>query len=88
MSAIAKPSVSFTNSTNPSKLYPVEDIRTAEKIDIPAGPNQPASEARYAILFTFKEGCVPQRDRADFLTSGARNTSFTNLQTAISTAIV
>ena len=87
MSAITKPHVNFTNSTNANRLYNVEDMINAESMDIPAPPNGPASDAESLIVITYRAGHIPQSEKVKFATSTLRNTSLTNLKTAISTAI-
>ena len=88
MSALTKPVVHFTNAVNADTVVAVEHIATAEKIDIPALPNQPASSAKYLILLTLVyPGSITKDVKIEFATSVARDTSFTNLKTTISAAV-
>lgn len=87
MSGIAKPMIHFSNSLTPSLMVPVEDIAHAEAIDFPALPNNPASTARYVILISLKPDNVTKFITVEFASSAARNTSVTNMKTAISTAV-
>jgi hypothetical protein len=88
MSAIAKPLVNFTNSKTPNKFIPVEQITGMDKLDVPAVPNSPASTAVWKILFKLSpSGSNTETVEVDFASSAARNTSFTNAKTALSTAI-
>lgn len=88
MSGIAKPVVHFTNATNADTIVPVDHIVAAEKVDIDATPNAPASSAKYLIVLNLVyPNAATKEIKIEFATSGARNTSFTNLKTAISTAV-
>lgn len=87
MSSIAKP---FTNFTNALPAYqkipvPVELLRTATKLDIAAGPT--GAPAQYGILFksNFPSGAADTIS-IYFPTASARDTSFTNVLSAFSTA--
>lgn len=87
MSAISKPTVSFTNSENPQLLVPTEDIAHAEPINYPNLPNNPPSTARYGILISLKQTCPVKSVLVTFTTQAARDTSMTNLKTYITQAI-
>jgi hypothetical protein len=88
MSALTKPVVHFTNAVNADTIVAAEHIATADKLDIDALPNQPASTAKYFILLTLVYPGAGTKDvKIEFATSIARNASFTNLKTAISTAV-
>lgn len=80
MSAIAKPHAKFTNAINSNTVVPVDHIVSVEAVDIDALPNQPASSAEYKIAITlvYPNSATKNID-IKFATSGARNTSFTNL---------
>lgn len=88
MSALTKPLIKFTNAINNTVTVPVEYVQSAEKVDYAAAPNAPASTAVYSILFTV---VFPHSEnkivKIDFTTAGARNTSFTNYQTANVTSV-
>lgn len=87
MSAITKPFVHFTNATtNSAKIFvPSEMIHSAEALDIPAINN---TKAKYYIVFTSPNPNGATKEiKIEFATSSARNTSLTNLRTALSTAI-
>jgi hypothetical protein len=88
MSGIAKPTVNFTNSLSPNTLVNVDDVHDAVSQDIPADPNGPANTARFNILITYRSQGGPTKSvTIPFATSAARNTSLTNLKTAITTAV-
>lgn len=90
MSAITKPLVHFTGATTASQKYFVnaESVQSAEALDQPALPNQPASTAKYYIVITsIRPNGQTKEVKVEFATSGARNTSLTNLKTALSTAV-
>lgn len=90
MSGIAKPLVHFTGAVAASQKYfsNVDNIQSAEALDQPALPNQPASTAKYYIVITsINPNGQTKELKIEFATSGARNTSLTNLRTAISTAV-
>ena len=88
MSGIAKPCVHFTAAENADTLVPVDHIVTAEKVDIPAISNQPASTAKYQIKLTLVyPGSTTKDITINFTSDTDRDTSFGNLKTAISTAV-
>lgn len=88
MSAIAKPNVTFTNAINNKVMVPVENVQSIEKLNIPPAPNAPASTAEYLIVFTMiPVGSADKVIKIRFATSAARDTSFTNYQTAMVTAV-
>lgn len=90
MSGIAKPLVHFTGATTNSQKYfaNVDNIQSAEPLDQPALPNQPASTAKYYIVITsVRPNGQTKELKVEFASSSARNTSLTNLKAAISTAI-
>lgn len=87
MSALTKPFVHFTNATTNSakKFVPAEMIHSAEALDVPAINNDPA---KYYIVFTSPNPTAATKEiKIEFASSAARNTSVTNLRTALSTAI-
>lgn len=88
MSAIAKPNVIFTNAINNKVVVPVEFVHSAEKLNIPAAPNAPASTAEYLILFTMVQvGSATKVIKIRFATSAARDTSFTNYETLVAASV-
>lgn len=88
MSALAKPHFIFTNAINNKVVVPAEYIHSAEKLNIPAAPNAPASTAEYLILFTLVFPHSANRViKIRFATSAARDTSFTNYETATAASV-
>jgi hypothetical protein len=89
MSGISKPMVHFTNSLKPTIKVPVEDVITAEKIDLPANVNGPSSTAKFLIVFTIKDAAnaALRRIEIPFATANLRDTSFTNYTSTASTAV-
>ena len=90
MSGIAKPLVHFTGAVAASQKYFVnaDSIRSAEALDQPALPNQPAATAKYYLVITYlRPNGQPEVIKVEFASSAARNTSLTNLRTALSTAV-
>lgn len=89
MSAIAKPMAIFTNAINNTTPVPVECIIDISKFDNPAAPNAPASTATFNIIFT----CLLPGQTATkqipirFSTASARNTSYTNFETAYTAGV-
>lgn len=82
MSALAKPCSVFTAATNATTIVSNEHLASVEKIDIPASIT-PAKPAQYMILFTYQyPGGYTKETKIKFATQSARNTSFTNWQTA------
>lgn len=86
MSGIAKPLVKFANSKTPTVPVNADFIKSIEKIDIPANPNQPASSAEYGILVTYLLPGVPDA-KVMWTTSAQRNTDFTSFETLVSATI-
>ena len=90
MSGIAKPLVHFTGAVAASQKYfaNVDSIQSAEALDQPALPNQPASTAKYYIVITsINPNGQTKELKVEFDTAAHRNTSLTNLRAAISTAV-
>lgn len=80
MSALAKPGSIFTNAVNNTTIVPNEGVQSVEKIDIPAIGN---NKAYYLIVFTmWPVGSETKVIKIKFTAAAARNTSFTNWQTA------
>lgn len=84
MSAIAKPLAIFTNAINNTTTVPVECVQAITKFDNPAAPNAPASTAVFSIIFVvlLPGQTATKNISINFTTAGARNTSFTNFETA------
>lgn len=88
MSAVTKPFVHFTNSTNPDQFVPVEHVNSATPLDIPADVNAPGSTARYQIVIVYIHPNSASRTTIiEFTDSTDRDTSLANFKTALSTAI-
>lgn len=90
MSALTKPFVTFTNAITADQnvFVPAEMVQSAEKLNITAIPNQPASAAEYLIVFTSPNPNAHTKEiKIRFADESTRNTSFTNLKTALATAI-
>lgn len=90
MSGIAKPLVHFTGAVVSSQKYfvNVDNVQSAEALDQPALPGQPSSTAKYYIVVTsINPNGQTKELKIEFASSSARNTSLTNLKTALSTAV-
>lgn len=88
MSGIAKPLVHFTGSENTEDFIPVDHIVDVSKLDIPAGANQPAADERFLIVVNLVyPNSATKEKKISFTGETARNTAFTNLKAAISTAV-
>jgi hypothetical protein len=86
MSGIAKPMIYFATAIDPTQSVPAEGILTFEKIDIPALPDQPASTAKYGIVFVMVEpNTLPIT--IWWAASGTRDTSYTNTKTTLGASI-
>lgn len=81
MSAISKPLVNFSGSLTPTVVINADNVSTIEKTDIPVSPS--GVKARYGITVTFVMPNPVKKQDIWFATSGARNTSFTSLQTLL-----
>lgn len=85
MSAIAKPMARFTGSQKVDILVPVEWVHSATKRDSAVSPGSPTV---YYIDLTLVYPTGASKDiHIPFATSGARNTSFTNYETAFVTSV-
>ena len=79
MSAIAKPTAIMAGSLTPTLVINVDNIKAIEKIDIPAIQG---AKAQWGILVTYNEP-TSLPSKVMFVSSSARNTSFTNLETLV-----
>lgn len=89
MSGIAKPMAIFTNAINNTTPVNVECIIDISKTDIPAAPNAPASTAVYTMVFTclLPGQVATKKITINFSTKAARDTSYTNFETAYTASV-
>jgi hypothetical protein len=86
MSGLLKPKNHFTSAIGSGLLENIDadEVTSMEKEDIPAfGTGRPAE---YYLVFILKGNVIPRKVK--FLTSAARNTSFTAYRTLNSVAVV
>jgi hypothetical protein len=89
MSAIVKPMIHTTTAlTNPSEMVNIERCASISKVDTPSGPG--SSKERFEIHFVLavdpRTG-VPGTVVWSYATAVARNTDYTDIIAAASTAV-